>query len=78
MKVKNVRIARLKPIVHDLALHFHTMNLEWIVRDENKIADRLARLAAENSVQLKEERSEQPSGFKVEFSMQTLMGRVKW
>lgn len=78
MKVRNFRITRLMPIVHDLALHFHTLYLDWIVRDENKIADRLARLAAENSVYMKEERNKQPNGFKIEFSMQSLMGRVKW
>jgi hypothetical protein len=32
------------------------LNLDWIVRDENKIADKLARTGAENTVLMKEER----------------------
>lgn len=67
--MKNVRITRLMPIVHDLALHFQVLNLDWIVREENKIADKLARIGAENTVLMKEERKKQPNGFKVEFNL---------
>jgi len=45
-KVKNIRFTRLMPIVHDLALHFEAMNLDWIEREENGIADMLAKTAA--------------------------------
>lgn len=48
------------------------------MRDDNKIADKLARLGAENSVLLKEERKKQPHGFKIEFNLQALMGRSRW
>ena len=38
------------PIVHDLALHFTRMNLDWIDREQNLIADKLARSAAIENV----------------------------
>jgi len=34
-KVKNIRFTRLMPIIHDLALHFDTMFLDWIEREDN-------------------------------------------
>jgi len=52
--------------------------LDWIKREENKIADKLARTGAENTALLPEERKKQPNGFKVEFNLQALMGRSRW
>jgi hypothetical protein len=40
----------MMPIIHDLALHFQSMNLDWIDRESNKIADILAKAAAFDSV----------------------------
>lgn len=77
-KVRNIRITKLIPIVHDLALHFEALNLDWIIRDQNKIADKLARMGAENTASVADERRKQPNGFKVEFNLNALMGRSRW
>ena len=49
-KVKNIRFTRMMPIIHDLALHFETMNFDWIERKQNLVADMLAKKAATMSV----------------------------
>ena len=34
------------PIVHDLALSFKRINLDWIPREENTVADAISKIAA--------------------------------
>ena len=38
------------PVIHDLALHFERINLDWISRENNKLADRVAKAAAEQVI----------------------------
>jgi len=64
----------MMPIIHDLALHFETMNFDWIERKQNLVADMLAKKAAAMSVGAK---LDQPDFFKVEFSLQKLMSTYK-
>jgi hypothetical protein len=35
------------PIIHDLALHFEQINLDWVSRDNNYLADKAAKMGAE-------------------------------
>lgn len=61
-KVKNIRFVALMPIVHDLCKHFQTVNLDWIDREQNMIADSLAKAA---SIDIVKYSGEQPDFFKV-------------
>ena len=38
------------PIVHDLIKHFESVNLDWIPREQNKIADKIASDAAKADI----------------------------
>lgn len=46
MLVKNIRLTRFVPIVHDLAMHFEVMNIDWIERESNGVADLVAKSAS--------------------------------
>jgi ribonuclease HI len=46
MLVKNIRLTRFVPIVHDLAMHFEVMNIDWIEREQNGLADLVAKSSA--------------------------------
>ena len=48
--VKNIRFVSMMPIVHDLIKHFKQVQIEYISRDENKVADSLAKDAASKNV----------------------------
>ena len=34
--VRNVRLVDMVPIVHDLIKHFHSVNMMWIPKEQNK------------------------------------------
>jgi len=55
----------MMPIVHDLALHFERMNLDWIDKKQMQIANKLAHSAAEENVGATQE---QPDLFKLDFA----------
>lgn len=74
-KVKNIRITRLIPIVHDLALHFQTINLDWVPREQNAIADLLARKGAIENVGTRDENLKQPAHFAINFVLNKIMIR---
>lgn len=40
----------MMPIIHDLAMHFQSIEFDWITREENGSADALARNAAVDDV----------------------------
>lgn len=63
--------------MHDLALHFETINLDWIPREQNGVADRLARQGAMHDVATKDEKAKQPAHFKVSFAINKLMERER-
>jgi ribonuclease HI len=65
-KVKNIRFVKMMPIVHDLAMHFERMNLDWIDREQNNFADKLARSAAIESVGATQQ---QPDLFSLSFTI---------
>ena len=44
--MKNIRLTKIMPIIHDLALHFDSLKLDWIEREWNGTADMLAKTAA--------------------------------
>lgn len=69
MLVKNIRLTRFVPIVHDLAMHFEVMNIDWIERESNGVADLVAKSASQQLVMLDQEKKKQPDGFKVEFKV---------
>jgi ribonuclease HI len=48
--VKNIRFVSMMPIVHDLIKHFKQVQIEYINRNENKVADALAKDAASRNV----------------------------
>ena len=57
--------------VHALAFKFHSMGLDYIPRDQNTIADSLAKDASGNMVALTEQ------GFKFYFKLEKVMQNIK-
>jgi len=60
----------MMPIVHDLIKHFKLMNLDWIEREFNTVADRLAKNGSMNQVGFK---PSNPDFFKLRFDMRSIM-----
>ena len=48
--VRNARLVYVMPIVHDLIKHFKSVQLDWITRDQNSQADKVARDAAKSDI----------------------------
>lgn len=62
--VRNVRLVYVVPIVHDLIKHFKSVQLDWIPREMNQVADSVAR----DTVKYNVGRSHaQPDLFKIKF-----------
>ena len=64
---KNFRLVELIKIVHALAFKFKSMGLDYIPREENSVADALAKEAAKTMVSL----TKKP--YKIEFRLETIM-----
>ena len=62
--VRNARLVHMIPIVHDLTKHFTSMQLEWIPREENSIADSVSKEAATQIIGFD---LHQPDLFKLKF-----------
>lgn len=45
-RVRNVRLVHVVPIVHDLIKHFVSVDMNWVARDHNSIADGYSKKAA--------------------------------
>ena len=63
-KVKNQRLAELVSIMLDLKKHFRSFKIDWIRRELNAFADKVAKDAANNIVGRS---AEQPDLFKIKF-----------
>ena len=64
--VRNVRLVYIVPIVHDLIKHFESVQINWIPRDMNSFADKVARDAAKFNVGRSDQ---QPDLFKIKFKV---------
>jgi len=51
MRVKNIRLTQMMPIIHDLILHMESLELNWVRRELNSVADMFARNAAVRKIQ---------------------------
>eukprot|EP00347_Sterkiella_histriomuscorum_P001154 403373121 len=71
-RTQNFRLIELIKIVHSLAFKFETMNLDYIEREQNKLADALARESSKNAIT-----STGPQ-FRVVFNMESLIQNVNF
>ena len=60
MRVKNIRLTQMMPILHDLILHLESLELNWVRREMNSVADMFARNAAVRKIQTAKEQAENP------------------
>ena len=63
-KVKNERLIEMVTIIHDLTTYFTSYQINWIPRELNEFADKVAKDAANNTVGRS---AEQPDLFKIKF-----------
>jgi hypothetical protein len=54
-RVKNIRLTQVMPIVHDLIKHFNSIELNWVAREQNGVADAFARNSATHGQNWKEQ-----------------------
>ena len=64
MKTRNVRLVELVKVAHNLALQYQYINLGWIEREKNTLADKYAKYASQPRLL-----SEQDDLFRVFFSL---------
>jgi ribonuclease HI len=64
-RVRNVRLVSIVPIVHDLIKHFTEVDISWVRRDYNTMADLYSKKAATEDVGFD---TRQPDYFKITFA----------